>query len=202
MGDKWPLPEGVLAERRPALAAWLDLLATWNARIDLTAARSPGELVDLMLEDAVLLAARVPFGASVVDVGTGAGAPGLGLALLRPDLRVRLVEPLNKRVAFLRTVVGTTAASNVTLERARGEDVAARGEAFDVATARATLPPDAWLALGLRLVKKGGSVWVFLAKEDAPASDRAKLEEEVAYTWRATGAARRAVRYSRSGDGV
>src|SRR5580698_3967292 len=86
---------------RGHLATWLALLQQWNARIDLPAARSDDELVDLMLADALLLAPRLPADARVVDVGTGAGAPGLALALLRPDLRVTLVEPLGKRAAFL-----------------------------------------------------------------------------------------------------
>ena len=88
------------------VGTWLERLEEWNARIDLTAARSPEELVDLMLADALVLAPRIAADARVVDVGTGAGAPGLALALLRPDLRVTLVEPLGKRAAFLRTVIG------------------------------------------------------------------------------------------------
>src|SRR5262245_27869803 len=92
---------------RRTLGGWVALVSAWNARVDLTAARGPDELVDLMLADALVLAAHVPPGARVVDVGAGAGAPGLGLAVARPDLRVTLVEPLQKRVAFLRTVLGS-----------------------------------------------------------------------------------------------
>ena len=82
----------------PAVQKWLDLLAEWNARMDLTAARTEDERIDLMLADALALAPRIAEGARVVDVGTGAGAPGLALALLRPDLETTLVEPLTKRV--------------------------------------------------------------------------------------------------------
>lgn len=192
LGDAWPLDPHA---RRGALVTWLDLLVTWNARMDLTAARSAHELVDLMTADARVLAERIPAGASVVDVGSGAGAPGLAIGLLRPDVRMRLVEPLAKRVAFLRTVVGTLSASNITVERARGEDVAKRGETFDVAVARATLGPPAWLALGARLVGDGGSVWVLLAKEAAPEEARASIADDVSYEWPHTHAARRAVRY-------
>ena len=199
MGETWPLAESwsreLSAESRPGILAWLDLLATWNARIDLTAARSPEELVDLMLADACTLAARVPRDASVVDVGAGAGAPGLALWLMRPDLHVRLVEPLTKRVAFLRTVLGTVGGPALTLERGRGEDVTRRGDKFDVAISRATLAPSAWLELGARLVREGGSVWVLLARESAPTRAGATIAEDVSYTWPNTGAMRRAVRY-------
>ena len=180
---------------RANLVTWLELLRTWNARIDLTAAKTDEELCDVMLVDALILAARIPADARVVDVGTGAGAPGLALALARPDLRVTLVEPLAKRVAFLRTVLGTLARTDIRLERAKGEDVAARGDRFDVAVARATLAPPAWLALGVRLVSEGGSVWVLLAKEAPPEVAAASIAEDVHYALPHGGASRRVVRY-------
>ena len=182
-----------------ALGTWLDLLATWNARVDLTAARSPDELVDLMVADALALAGRIPAGARVIDVGAGAGAPGLALAILRPDLAVTLVEPLAKRAAFLRTVVGTLRLSRVAFDVRRGEDVAAgKAGEWDVALARATLAPAAWLRLAGDLVRVGGSAWVFLAKEPEPIDARFTLAEDVAYTWPLTHAPRRLVRYERS----
>lgn len=178
-----------------ALGRWLDRLVAWNARIDLTAARSEDELADLMLADALALASRLPAGARVVDVGTGAGAPGLALGLARPDLDVTLAEPLQKRVAFLRTVLGELGAPNLRVRRDRGEALAAAGARFDVAMARATLPPPAWLALGAELVAPGGSVWVLLAREPAPALAGWSIADDVAYRWPLTGAERRLVRY-------
>ena len=68
---------GIAAEARAPLGRWLDLLADWNKRIDLTAARSDAELGDLRLADAAQLATHIGPGARVVDDGTGAGAPGL-----------------------------------------------------------------------------------------------------------------------------
>ncbi len=183
-------------ESRHHVEQWLALMKTWNLRMDLTAAKTDEELADVMLADMLVLAARVPFGAQVVDVGSGAGAPGLALALARPDLRVTLIEPLTKRVSFLRTVLGTTGRTDVRLERSKGEDAAARGERWDVAMARATLAPPAWLALGARLVGDGGSVWVLLAKEAAPEQRDAAIAEDVAYAWPHGGASRRAVRYA------
>jgi 16S rRNA (guanine527-N7)-methyltransferase len=183
-------------------AAWLDLVATWNAKVDLTAARGTDELVDLMLADALVLARHVPSGCHVIDVGSGAGGPGLALSLARPDLRVTLVEPLQKRVAFLRTVLGqpTMAAhsSQVRVMRERGEDTAARGDRFDVAVSRATLAPPEWLELGARLVQTNGSVWVLLAREPAPELAGWGAAEELPYQWPLTGAERRAVRYARA----
>lgn len=184
---------------RHSLGAWISLVAAWNARVDLTAARSDDELVDLMIADALVIAPRLPAGARVVDVGSGAGAPGLPIAAARPDARVTLVEPLQKRVAFLRTAIGSTPAKEArpVVVRGRGEDLVGRGEVFDVAVSRATLAPDRWLALGADLAPHG-DVWVLLARDEPPALEGWGVVDDLRYRWPLTGAERRAVRYARS----
>lgn len=185
----------------------LDRVTTWctrvketNARIDLTAARDDDELVDLLVADAIVLAARLPAGARVVDVGSGAGAPGLPIALLREDLEVTLVEPLDKRVSFLRSVIGglgpAPGARVPRVVRGRGEVLAPQGGGpapFDVATSRATLPPAEWLALGERLA--AADVWVLVARATAEVDAiEARAAESVDYVWPLTGVRRRALR--------
>jgi 16S rRNA (guanine527-N7)-methyltransferase len=180
----------------PALAGvvtWLARLEEWNAHIDLTAARTREELVDLALADALALAPRLAPGGRLVDVGTGAGGPGLALALVRPDLRVTLVEPLGKRASFLRTVIGEIDRIDIAIERVRGQ--ALRQKSWDAAVSRATLPPAAWLDLGTKLVGPDGAVWVLVADGDAPTHAKANLENDFAYAWPLTGARRRALGY-------
>lgn len=185
------------AKGTAALVTWLDVLVAWNERHDLTAARSRDELLDLMLADAFALSSRVPVGARVVDVGAGAGAPGLALALARPDLVVTLVEPLAKRAAFLRSASAAAGrGDDVAVLRARVEDLAPDLPRWDVAVSRATLAPAAWLERGRALVRPGGSVWVLLAREPPPAPPPGlKLADDVAYVWPRTGKDRRAARY-------
>ena len=194
-----PLLTPLLTEETEAsLSRWLDLLVSWNARVDLTAARSADELVDLMVADAWMLASRIDQGARVIDVGTGAGAPGLALAILRPDLEVTLVEPQAKRRAFLRTVLGTLGLPRVNLDPRKGDAVAtSHPRSWDVALARATLAPAPWLALARDLVTGTGAAWVFLAKEPNPVNPGFTESEEVRYVWPLTGAERRLVRYER-----
>lgn len=195
MQDKRLEALGVPEAARAGTKQWLDLLREWNARMDLTAARGDDELFDLMLADALMLSAHVPRGARVVDVGCGAGAPGLALALVRPDLAMTLVEPLAKRVAFLRTVLGTVGRTDVVLVREKGEATAARSpDGWDVAISRATLAPAAWIPLALRLAP---TAWALLAREEAPEIEGAVRSEEIAYEWPLTKAARRAVCYRR-----
>lgn len=176
-----------------AVDGWLRELCTWNRTHDLTAARNQDELVDLMLADAMVLARRLPRDLAVIDVGTGAGAPGLPLALLRPDLRVTLVEPLQKRVSFMRLVLSGLGRLDVSLVAGRGE--AQPEGAFDVALSRATLSPPEWVSLGRRLVRSGGAVVAFLAAMDTPAAPGLTLESEEAYRWPRTGAERRLAIY-------
>ena len=184
---------GLEEAARAPLVRWLDLLTQWNKRIDLTAARTEAELTDLMLADAQTLASHIGPSLRVVDVGTGAGAPGLALALLRPDLELTLVEPLAKRTSFLRTVVGTIGRTDVTILRERGEALAARTpNAFDVAISRATLSPADWIPLALKLAP---AAWALIAREEPPEVAGARIDADLAYAWPATGAQRRAVRY-------
>jgi 16S rRNA (guanine527-N7)-methyltransferase len=197
---------GTARPRREAasepLATWLGAVALWNRKLDLTAARDDRELVDLMVADAALLAGELPEGVSVVDVGTGAGAPGLALALLRPDLRVTLVEPKQKRAAFLRTVLGSlTARHDAGVHVAGAPQLAAEvlqvrveqveRSDFGAALSRATLAPTAWLEQGARLAPHG-EVWVLLAREPAPELAGWRLARDLSYRWPLTGAERRA----------
>src|SRR5262249_9741473 len=134
-------------------------------------------------------------GARVVDVGSGAGAPGLPLAVARPDLAIVLVEPLQKRVAFLRTATGTlwpAPSGRPSVTRARGEALTKKRERFDVAISRATLPPPEWAALGTELAEH--EVWILLAREEPPDVHGWRIEEDIRYTWPLTGATRRAVK--------
>jgi 16S rRNA (guanine527-N7)-methyltransferase len=190
--ESFPSPRPLPAEAPDRLCAFFDLLVTWNQRMDLTAARGPDELVDLMLADAAMLVqGGIEANVHWMDVGTGAGAPGVALALLAPELRLTLVEPRQKRVSFLRTALATLGRGDVRVERQRSEALAAG--ACEVAVSRATLAPPAWLAEGLRLATR--AVWVLLARDPAPVREDCMADRDVDYAWPLTGAPRHAVRY-------
>ena len=98
----------------------------------------------------------VPDGASVCDLGSGAGLPGLALAIARPDLTVTLVEPLLRRTAFLEEVVADLGLE-VEVVRARAEDLHG-GRTFDVVTSRALAPLGRLLRWSLPLVARSGAL--------------------------------------------
>jgi 16S rRNA (guanine527-N7)-methyltransferase len=98
----------------------------------------------------------VPADASVCDIGTGAGLPGLVLAIARPDLSVTLVEPLLRRTTFLDEVVAELGLGHVTVVRARAEELHGQ-EMFDVVTSRAVAPLERLLGWSMPLVSPTGA---------------------------------------------
>ena len=207
----WPLPtehhEGLesveaLAERAHAVEAgtaatqlvgWLELVRQWNRKIDLTGAKNDADLAELGILDAIQIAGRIARdGGGVVDVGSGFGAPGLPVAILRPDLEVKLVEPLGKRATFLRTVIGALdLTARVEVLETKGERVAEAGIRFDAAISRATLAPEEWLELGDAL-SPNGEVVALLAREPPPDHPGRAVSWRVDYATRA-GAPRVAI---------
>jgi len=174
-----------------ALGRYLDLLVTWNERLDLTAARGEDELVDLFVADAALLARFAGEAGSWVDVGSGAGAPGLSLKLICPELPMQLVEPKSKRVTFLRTAQGSLGVRGLEVRREQSQTLPPACAAWGVS--RATLAPDLWLKEGVRIATAG--VWVLLAQGEPPEAAGWRADIDVSYVWALTGVSRRALRY-------
>jgi 16S rRNA (guanine527-N7)-methyltransferase len=164
---RFPIDEGRVA----ALSSYAGSLLRWNARINLTAARSVEQLIGEHFPDAFALAKRLEQAARVIDVGSGGGLPAIPLALLRGGLTVELSEPIAKKAAFLRTAIRELdLGGRVSVHVDRGERIADRApRAFDVAISRATLAPEKWLALAARLVRPGGRVFVLGAADALPA---------------------------------
>ena len=116
-------------------AALLDELQRWNRRFNLTAIRDRDAMVTAHIDDS--LAARPMLrGARILDVGTGAGFPGLPLAIVEPERQFVLVDSNNRKIQFVQHVAGLLGLLNVTAVRARTEDYAP-GDRFDTVIARA-----------------------------------------------------------------
>ena len=135
------------------LCRYLDTLAAWSQRVNLTAARSPGGRVRLLVAD-VLAGAELPAPGRLIDVGSGNGSPGLVFALLREDLEVTLLEPRARRWAFLREAARASGV-HVHVQRARHDQYT--GPPALTLTLRALALPLAELA---PLVAEGGRILV------------------------------------------
>lgn len=174
---------------------YLDRVAEWTDRVDLTSARDEDELVDLLFADAAALAASgaLRAGDDWLDIGSGVGAPGLALALFEPGIAIKLVEPRAKRVAFLRPLVAGFQGLNVEVVRKRSEELPDACAAK--AVSRATFAPPEWLEEGARLARE--EVWVLLAREEPPALAGLGVAEDRRFDWPLTSRPRRAVAYRR-----
>ena len=170
-----------LAEK---LDIYLRLLQEWNARMDLTATLEEDEMADRHFIDslAVLRTDRFFAGASLIDVGTGAGFPGMVLAMARPDLSVTLTDAQQKRLNFLEVVRDAADVRNTVLLHARAEDAGRDRkyrEMFDFAAARAVAPLNVLGEYLLPFVKVGGCALCWkgpaLEKELEPGRRAARL---------------------------
>jgi 16S rRNA (guanine527-N7)-methyltransferase len=168
-------PELAAAARRvfgpalPAAVAYADLLATEGVVRGLIGPREAPRIWERHLLNCAVVGELIPKDASVVDVGSGAGLPGIVLAIARPDLAVVLVEPMARRAAFLAEAVTTLdLASRVSVLRARAEELAGAVVPADVVTARAVAPLDRLAAWCLPLAARGGRL---LALKGASAAE-------------------------------
>ena len=170
-------PFGV--EVTPELAEKLDiyarLLVEWNEKMNLTAITDPQGIAVKHFADSLTAASQMPAGEfSLIDVGTGAGFPGVPLALYRPDCRLTLLDSLNKRLTFLDAVCREVGL-NATLIHARAEEGGRNPdlrERYDVACARAVANLPVLSEYCLPFVKVGGR---FIALK-GPDADRERAE--------------------------
>ena len=136
------------------------LLLEWNKKMNLTAIREPEEVLIKHFVDSLALLgfAELPQGAKLIDVGTGAGFPGLPLKIARPDLRLALLDSLKKRLTFLQAVCGTLGL-DADIIHSRAEDggkLSGLRQNFDAAVSRAVAPLNLLAEYCLPFVKMGG----------------------------------------------
>jgi 16S rRNA (guanine527-N7)-methyltransferase len=147
------------------LGALLVSLERWNRRINLTAIREPGEMVSGHILDS--LAVR-PYlrGPRIIDIGTGAGFPGLPLAIVEPELAFVLLDSNGKKISFVRHMIGELELGNVEAVKARAEDYAP-GHRFDTVIARALATVPRLVELSAHLAGEDGILLALKGKHPA-----------------------------------
>ena len=159
-------------------AAYARLLIKWNEMINLTAITDPEGIALKHFFDSVypFTLAPIPKGASVIDVGTGAGFPSCPLKIMRDDIDLTLLDSLNKRIKFLETLSGECALGAVCIH-SRAEDGGKRAdlrESFDIACARAVAPMYILAEYCLPFVKVGGAFYALKGSSGSEELDEAK----------------------------
>jgi 16S rRNA (guanine527-N7)-methyltransferase len=172
-----PPPEAAAAfgVELPRARAYAGLLCTWGIERGLLGPREAERVWPRHLLNAAALRAEPAPGAEVTDLGAGAGLPGIPLLLARPDLRMRLVEPLQRRALFLTEVIDLLQL-HASVERARAEEVAPA--TADVVVARAVAPLRRLIPLALPITRPGGCLLAL--KGDTARTELAEAESVLA----------------------
>jgi len=145
---------GVLDQAR----RYAELLATDGVTRGLIGPRETDRLWDRHLLNCAVVTELLPEYGGLVDIGSGAGLPGIVLAMLRPSLAVTLLEPLLRRAVFLEECVAELGLANATVLRARAEEKVAAQLRADIATARAVAPLDRLAGWAAGLLRPGGQL--------------------------------------------
>jgi 16S rRNA (guanine527-N7)-methyltransferase len=172
-----PISEAAAA----GLAQYLDLLLRWNARLNLTAVREPEEIVRRHFLDSIECAQAIPAKTlALLDYGSGAGLPGIPIALCRPEIRITLAESIGKKVSFLHEAVRTL---HIGAEVFSGRvETMVQEQKPDVITLRAVDKMMEALPVAASYLEAGGSLVIFASEKTRP-SVQAALP---GFTWQTT----------------
>jgi len=182
------------------LGRHVDLMLKWNRSVNLTAITDPDEVAEKHVLDSLAVVPLLPSG-SLLDAGTGAGFPGIPVAIARPDLEVVLVDSVQKKVAFLKSVLAELRlpGARAVAVRLRGDPAAEHLPRVRAAVSRAVAEPGAWLALAEEYVLPGGLAFCMLGPSD-PVPDRhgdLVLQRELGYRLPFSRAQRRVAIFQR-----
>ena len=168
---------GLPTDGIPALERFGEMLVEKNKVMNLTAITEPADVATLHFLDSVAMLGEVDLaGKTMVDVGTGAGFPGMPLRIVCPTVRMTLLDSLNKRIDFLKEVCDELGYADVDCVHGRAEEFAAKHrESFDFATSRAVANFQLLTELCLPLVKVGGT---FIAMKSVDSDEELKAAEK------------------------
>src|SRR6185437_959991 len=157
--EKPPAAAAVFGDALPLAERYAELLAGPSVERGLIGPGEAGRIWSRHILNCAALAELVPGGVTVADLGSGAGLPGIVLAILRPETEILLVEPMARRVAFLDECVDALGLEHVRVVRGRAEDLAGQVSA-DIVTARAVAPLDRLVGWAVGLCRPGALYWL------------------------------------------
>lgn len=160
------------SERAEEISRYAEILATWGIERGLVGPREGDRIWERHIANCLPVTTLIKEGVSLLDIGSGAGLPGIVIALARPDLRVTLLEPLQRRVDFLNEVIEELGLETKVI---RGRAESLKGS-FSAVTARAVAPLPKLLTISWHLVAPGGSVLAM--KGEGAAEELAQAQAE------------------------
>ncbi|MFL6314079.1 MAG: 16S rRNA (guanine(527)-N(7))-methyltransferase RsmG [Terriglobales bacterium] len=162
--------------RLSAISTYIDLLLKWNARINLTAIREPSEIVQRHFGESLFAAKSLldqKLLHTAIDLGSGAGFPGVPFALLAPDVQVTLIESQQKKATYLKELVRALGLSNVKVFADRAEGYSGTA---DLVMLRAVEKFEQALRMGVRLTNEGGRVALMIGSGQVEAARKLAVE--------------------------
>jgi 16S rRNA (guanine527-N7)-methyltransferase len=166
--------------QREQLMDYLGLMFKWNSVYNLTSLRDPMQMVTHHLLDSLAAVPAFSHAHNVLDVGSGGGLPGIVLAIVRPDMKVSMIDTVHKKTAFLTQVKAELGLANVTVYTMRVEQLTV-SDKFDVITSRAFADLSDFVNWSSHLLAEGGRY--IALKGVAPEEERQRLPDD----WRVTG---------------
>jgi 16S rRNA (guanine527-N7)-methyltransferase len=170
----------VSASQQEQLLDYLALMFKWNSVYNLTSLRDPMQMVTHHLLDSLAAVPAFKSATNVLDVGAGGGLPGIVLAIVRPDMKVSMIDTVHKKTAFLTQVKAQLGLANVTVYTMRVEDLRV-SDKFDVITSRAFADLSDFVNWSSHLLAEQGSY--IALKGVAPQDEQQRLPDE----WKVTG---------------
>jgi 16S rRNA (guanine527-N7)-methyltransferase len=146
----------------------LQLVLKWGKSMNLTGATKVKELIEEHAADALPFAALLAPSATLLDVGAGAGFPGVIIAIVRPDVKVTMLENNHKKGVFLRTALREASRVGAALDGDVFQPPKEWLKNFDAVVSRAVFAPEKWVEIGAPFVKEGGTLYALLTGEEAP----------------------------------
>lgn len=150
---------GFTEQQLSLLGTFATEMITWNQKVNLTAITDPVEVIEKHLIDSLMPAHHLCEGASVLDIGTGGGLPGIPLKIYMPSLRMTMIDGSRKKISFVNYMIRLLGLAEVEARQIRAEELAkisAYQQAYDVVICRAVTSVKQFFTLGTPFIKKGG----------------------------------------------
>jgi 16S rRNA (guanine527-N7)-methyltransferase len=156
-----PFAVALDTQQAAQVQTYLDLLLRWNRKINLTSIRDPDQVITRHFGEALFLHTREQLTGNLLDIGSGAGFPGLALKIGLPGIPATLLEPVAKKRAFLKEVIRSCGIDGVEVRPDRLEEVVQQGAKFSVATARAVGPIERVARQSSSILSEGGRLYLW-----------------------------------------